>query len=1340
MDINALLSPDDGATSNNSSAARAPEASSPSVVQRQRRPAGGKRTSSGLSQELSRSPERHISPTSNPAPSPSAYRSAVQAQQFQQQPAAIAAPNFRPLPPTSTPIQASEVQGQPRYGYVERPVVAHRPVSTPQMETLADLASMQQRQHMPRTYSADSVRQEQNQRPHIHPQQLATLSPPIARSISRQSLADITMAEAPSQTPPPRDFTSNALSDSESQRVTELLNFLAEKENSYAYGHHVELVNLLHKGFLAHVYPPADNEDAAPGGDPRSFVLLAEMRQAREAMDTRFAVGEAIWLDWLSDEMLLASSSDERIAITELCQKAVADEPASVKLWQAYANWISTNYAACHGLEGSANPKWSAEDNEMVKELFTKDLLLSVLEQAVAATQWRVDESHLWNQYAQVFQEHISQHPTEAELKSLHDLFLRRLMVPHIAWDDTRQLYWPILSRDFGDRWEARVAEVNHMAEPAKTAMGFRQDNEFKLQRAIESGDREAVHHQFVKYFKDERFRKRRSNFDYDMRCVLFERALLYEPTNTEWWLDYVDFLNTYEQSASQTLLPLIERATRHCPWSGDLWARRILRADVEQKPREEIENTKHRATNSGLLDVGGMEELVKMLQEWCSYLRRHAFAVNSTEDDVDTAEVGITMALEDVQEAGKKIYGPNFDGDPLFRLEQIQIKFYAEARRIQEARDIYQQLAARHGNSFDFWAKYYNWEIWLWGYDRIRETRRVETDDNGPNLATAVVQQALKQRNLDYPERVMDLYLNHFQQHESSVRLQVALAEAREFANKLAVKRAKEAEEAAALAAQQQEQLLAAAQVEEEITGEKRKRDDEPLTNGDSHKRARTELETIAEDERTEPSASASAQIKRDREHNTITLRNLPADVTDVEIKKFFRDVGNPPSINIAQESDGQTASATVEFTSEEDVLAAKTRNGKELRGHEVKIQSGTLSTLYVTNYPDVYDEEKIRSLFKSYGDIVSVRFPSLKYNSRRRFCYVTFLTPEMAKAAEKAMHETKLDAMHTLTALISNPDAKKQRSGPQDEGREIVVKNMDREAKESEIREHFAQYGQIERMNLIRLVNGKPTGTLFIVYSKPEDATNAVEETNDKPFRERVLKVEIAQPKGRTAAPSERARHEDVIIKKAGSVEPAGNGERRGSDVSMASSSRPADDEAYKTARERKIAIFNIPDTVNDARIRAAMEHYGPLTKIQLRREKEGAIVEFAELAAANKVRLGVDVPSLGPEARTGEVGELLARQNKKKSGSKTSGPAPAAASSSKPAFAPPQLGARGGRGGRRGGLRFKRGGGFASAPTATSGEGGEGSKKSNADFRSIFAAGKKEEGKKTDGGSDE
>ena len=68
---------------------------------------------------------------------------------------------------------------------------------------------------------------------------------------------------------------------------------------------------------------------------------------------SRFAVGEDVWLEWLSDEVVLAKSSEERIAVTELFQKAVQDEPTSVALWSAYANWIESSHAACNNLPGS---------------------------------------------------------------------------------------------------------------------------------------------------------------------------------------------------------------------------------------------------------------------------------------------------------------------------------------------------------------------------------------------------------------------------------------------------------------------------------------------------------------------------------------------------------------------------------------------------------------------------------------------------------------------------------------------------------------------------------------------------------------------------------------------------------------------------------------------------------------------------------------------------------------------------------------------------------------------------------------------------------------------------
>ena len=1193
---------------------------------------------------------------------------------------------------------------------------------------------MQQRQQTPRAHSANSIHQNdiaQSQRSPslINPSNTGT---PLIRNISARSQADLMIAEAHAPTPPPRDVESTAstsLSETESRQVTDLLSYLAE--NSYAYDSHVQLVDLLHKGFLAHISPSSDSPEEAPR-DPRSYGLLTELRQAREAMDTRFAPGEDIWADWLSDEMLLAASSDERITVTELCQKAVQDEAASVKVWQAYADWVASNHAACNDLDGASQSKWTEEDKEVCKELFTRDMLLSVLEQAVAATRWRIDESHLlWNRYAELVQQDFPASPTDLDIQRLRKLFVQRLQMPHTTWDETAQILWPLVSKHEGSNWEAIMAEVNELAVPAKKAMGFREMHELRFQKAIDDGDTTAAFNELSQYLQWEKKQERKKNraaFEGELRCTLYERALLRFPTHADWWLDYIDFVLSSNPASA---LPLIERATRHCPWSGDLWARRILQCDVEGQPYHEIEATKHRATNSGLLDVGGMEEMLKVLQQWCSYLRRHAFGSSSSEDDLDTAELGIRAALEDISEAGKKIYGKDFQGDPLHRLETIQIKFLTESRRLSDAREIYRDLVPLHKDSHAFWAAYYHWELMLWGTARLAEKHRVETAENGPHLATGVVQQALSQRNLDWPEKVLDMYLNHFQQHESGEKLRAALVDARDFSKHLAIRRTKEAEAAADSTAQQQYATTSEQEAAGSTTaaGEKRKRDDDVLPNGYSDKKTKTEDKPAPGAGLGEPSGSASVQIKRDRENNTITVKNLPADVQELDIKKFFRDVSVPLSISIIQDRTGETTTATVEFESHEDVLAAKTRNGKEINGNEVRIQGGSQSTLYVANYPPEHDEAAMRKLFEGYGEVVSVRFPSLKFNNRRRFCYVQFLTTDMARAAEAALDDKMLDGSHKLLAKISDPDAKKHRSGAQAEGRELFVKNLDRFAPDHEIKQFFEQYGTVVSMNVVKLVSGKRTGTAFIVFLNTDEATAALA-ANSKPFHDRILHVEMASAKGR-AAPLDRARKEDVIIKQAASAspEPDGQNGRRGSDMSVASSAQQADD-SWKTAKERKIAIFNLPDTVNDARVRAAMEEHGALVKIQMRRQDNGAIVEFANINDSFHVRQGVDCSSLGPEVRTGDVADLLAKVKKRQGDGEFGGVGSTT-------MRPPTVSRPGQRGGRRGGLGYRRGGGFGVGSSGSNeGSGanagnakGAGGAKSNADFRTMFEKGKEE-----------
>ena len=140
MDIHALLSPNDSPARDASS----PEAGSP---RKGRQAAGaasrGKRPASAISNQEYRHPNERFASTPS-SQQTSSYTSPTRAQfPYPAHPSVIAAvPNFRPLhqAPTSNPsvVLSPTRHGDGRnYQSYMRPVVSHRPSSTPQMETLA---------------------------------------------------------------------------------------------------------------------------------------------------------------------------------------------------------------------------------------------------------------------------------------------------------------------------------------------------------------------------------------------------------------------------------------------------------------------------------------------------------------------------------------------------------------------------------------------------------------------------------------------------------------------------------------------------------------------------------------------------------------------------------------------------------------------------------------------------------------------------------------------------------------------------------------------------------------------------------------------------------------------------------------------------------------------------------------------------------------------------------------------------------------------------------------------------------------------------------------------------
>lgn len=111
-------------------------------------------------------------------------------------------------------------------------------------------------------------------------------------------------------------------------------------------------------------------------------------------------------------------------------------------------------------------------------------------------------------------------------------------------------------------------------------------------------------------------------------------------------------------------------------------------------------------------------------------------------------------------------------------------------------------------------------------------------------------------------------------------------------------------------------------------------------------------------------------------------------------------------------------------------------------------------------------------------------MRFPSLKYNAHRRFCYIQFKSPSQAQAATE-LHGQTLDGKLAIVAKLSDPENKQARQGAMHEGRELYLANVDWNATEAEINEAFSIFGEVETVRIPIKVGGASKGIAFVVFA---------------------------------------------------------------------------------------------------------------------------------------------------------------------------------------------------------------------------------------------------------------
>lgn len=943
-------------------------------------------------------------------------------------------------------------------------------------------------------------------------------------------------------------------------------------------------------------------------------------------------VGEDSWLAYVEEETKRATDLEGRVNVVELFKRAINAEPASLKIWLAYCEYYWSLFVDCQTTEVG----WPEEEQAMGREIFQFGTALSLWSDGYEAIKYRLNDSHeFWNRWVSIEQEQLSRTRTPVGVQRITHLFRDRLQIPHADWDNTSQMFSSFLSEYNNAAYESEFQAITSSAQPAKEAYAARERRELDLRKFARSGD-ELSYKAALKEYLDWEMVETTIKTPQDpvlavtLALALYARALTgIFVFDDEIWSNYVVYLSTLRDSTKgaqiQYLLPdtlnTLQRATAHCPGSGSLWSRYILSAEEAGWGFQDVESIKHAATtNAAALDKNGMPGVIDMYAAWCGYLKRSALGPQAHDDAADVAEFGLVSAIEDVGIWGRRLYKEEYLGDPNYRLERILIQFLTEKRGdIDGARARWRSMADKplHGNSYDFWLNYYLWEMRMFSSQPRVRSPTPATPANGakplsvPSMATDVLLRAMQQKGIDWPERIMEVYNQHCNDYEQSQTLRRALDQIHKARRRVESRRAHERAVAESAYTAQAQAVQLATPGDEDGPSSKRKRDDASEEASQASKRPKNDETAVSE--------TNEQHLKRDRENTSVMVRNLPADVTVTAIRKYFREYGSMLNVT-TKKVDASSSSALIEFESPEEMQSALLRDNKYFGESQISVKPGTALTIYVTNYPPTADEAYIRGLFEECGEIFSVRFPSLKYNTHRRFCYVSFEEQEGAARATK-LDGKLLDGKFKLLSKYSDPSGKKKREGAVADGRELRIKNIGQKTTEADLRAIFEKHGLVETIKIIKNIKGVNRGTAFAVMSKKEEAEAAV--ALDKvQLGPNIIEVEISKDTNFKPTASNRA------------TTPTG-------DVAM------SDGPSREEIQSRSMALIGLPDTVNDSRVRAlAEEHGGEVVKIVLRPDRGGAIIEFKEAATVGKAMMALNSHEIAPsqKLRTGTVDELF------------------------------------------------------------------------------------------------
>ncbi|KAI4817801.1 hypothetical protein KUCAC02_011177 [Chaenocephalus aceratus] len=271
------------------------------------------------------------------------------------------------------------------------------------------------------------------------------------------------------------------------------------------------------------------------------------------------------------------------------------------------------------------------------------------------------------------------------------------------------------------------------------------------------------------------------------------------------------------------------------------------------------------------------------------------------------------------------------------------------------------------------------------------------------------------------------------------------------------------------------------------------------------------------------------------------IFIKNLDKSIDNKALYDTFSAFGNILSCKVVCDENGSKGYGFVHFETQEaaeraiekmngmllndrKVFVGRFKSRKE-REAELGARAREFTNVYVKNFGEDMDEEKLRDVFSKYGQAMSIRVMTDESGKSRGFGFVSFDRHEDAQQAVDEMNGKEYNGkliyvgraqkkMERQTELKRKFEQMKQDRMTRYQGVNLYVKNLDDGLDDERLRKEFTPFGTITSAKVM-MEGGRSKGFGFVCFSSPEEATKAVTEMNGRIVATKPLYVALAQRK---------------------------------------------------------------------------------------------------------------------------------------------------------------------------------------------------------------------------------